>query len=364
MERNIGDQLNKAFEAYRQASIEKDNAKKELQQTTEYYERHTQTLQKQIEDQQQLIKELEAQLRSAPSGEMKCEVQPRKQEDGIALPCNHQLDGTPTCRKMHYLKENMETAVIVPLTLPAHSNVENKDMLEVLEAIQGKFQQIRSLTRRQKDHLKRFYGGKDSFNDQQFSMPIQCTDGTAEQAERPFPAILRSGGDIPRPPTSLASRSASPEDRDLDYSLNKLSVKFPPLADVEYDFLNSAPEKDIGLVMTRNKLLSTVPATVNEEVPVDLAIPFPYPSSPSQTTTPSTSLSQESVCGPQQPLWSPDLSGAVAQAVSVEPKPPQSSSPDKCAFCQAEVPQDRMNSHLYSHCSPKSEAAIDTGNRD
>lgn len=32
MERNIGDQLNKAFEAYRQVSIEKDNAKKELQQ--------------------------------------------------------------------------------------------------------------------------------------------------------------------------------------------------------------------------------------------------------------------------------------------------------------------------------------------
>lgn len=32
MERNIGDQLNKAFEAYRQVSIEKDNAKKQLQQ--------------------------------------------------------------------------------------------------------------------------------------------------------------------------------------------------------------------------------------------------------------------------------------------------------------------------------------------
>lgn len=31
MERNIGDQLNKAFEAFRQVSIEKDNAKKELQ---------------------------------------------------------------------------------------------------------------------------------------------------------------------------------------------------------------------------------------------------------------------------------------------------------------------------------------------
>ena len=32
MERNIGDQLNKAYDAYRQVSIEKDNAKRELQQ--------------------------------------------------------------------------------------------------------------------------------------------------------------------------------------------------------------------------------------------------------------------------------------------------------------------------------------------
>lgn len=38
----------------------------------------------------------------------------------------------------------------------------SKDMLEVFEAIQGKFQQIRYLTRRQKDHLKRFYGGNDA----------------------------------------------------------------------------------------------------------------------------------------------------------------------------------------------------------
>lgn len=36
MERNIGDQLNKAYEAYRQASIERDSAKKELQQMVLY----------------------------------------------------------------------------------------------------------------------------------------------------------------------------------------------------------------------------------------------------------------------------------------------------------------------------------------
>lgn len=55
-----------------------------------------------------------------------------------------------------------------------------------------------------------------------------------------------------------------------------------------------------------------------------------------------------------QPLWSPGLCDAVD--VGTELATPQSSSPDKCAFCYAVVPQDRMNSHLYSHFSHKSEA--------
>ncbi|XP_071769813.1 TRAF family member-associated NF-kappa-B activator isoform X2 [Centroberyx gerrardi] len=354
MERNIGDQLNKAFEAYRQASIEKDNAKKELQQTTEYYERYTQKLQKQIEDQKQVISILEAQLMSAakqPSGEMKCELAPRTQEEETLLPCNHVLDGTNAFRKIQYL-ENMETAVAVPPKLPDNSTIDNQDMLEVFEAIQGKFQQIRSLTRRQKDHLKRFHGGNDTSNDQRFSMPIQCTDDTAEQAERPFSA-LRSAVEIPHPPTSLASRGASPEDRDLVDSLTKLSVKFPPSADSEYEFLNSAPERHVGLPVTRKRPPSSVPTALTEEAPAELDVPFVYPPSPSHST--SSSLSQESVRGPQQPLWSPELCDAGDMGTELEVA--QSSSPDKCAFCHAVVPQACMNSHLYSHFSHKNEAS-------
>ncbi|KAG7227526.1 hypothetical protein INR49_005341 [Caranx melampygus] len=221
MERNIGDQLNKAFEAYRQVSIEKDNAKKELQ-------------------------------------------------------------------KM----ENMDTVAVAPNT-PVNSSVDYQDMLDVFEAIQGKFRQIRSLTQRQKDHLKRFHGGSDTSNDQRFSMPIQCTDRTAE-AERPFSSVLRSAVDIPLPPTSLASRGASPEDRDLVDSLTKLSVKFPPPADSEYDFLNSATERP----MPMKPPLSSIPSAMTEEEPVELPMPFVYPPSPSHST--SSSLSQENVRGPQQ----------------------------------------------------------------
>ncbi|XP_040913931.1 TRAF family member-associated NF-kappa-B activator isoform X1 [Toxotes jaculatrix] len=338
MERNIGDQLNKAFEAYRQVSIEKDNAKKELQKMTEYYEEYTQTLQKQIEDQQQLISKLQAKLSATrqPSGEMKCE------------PCNHLLDGASAYRIKPY-PENMGTVAVAP-NLPVNSSVDYQDMLDVFEVIQGKFRQIRSLTQRQKDHLKRFHGRSDSSNDQRFSMPIQCTDRTAE-AEGPFSSVLRSAVDIPHPPTSLASRGASPEERDLVDSLTKLSVKFPPSADSEYDFLNSAPERHIGLTMPMKPPVSTIPSAVTEEESVEQPMAFVYPSSPSHST--SSSLSQENVRGPQQPLWSPELCEAVD--VGTERVTPPSSSPDKCAFCNAVVPQDRMNSHLYSHFSNKNE---------
>ncbi|CDQ57224.1 unnamed protein product [Oncorhynchus mykiss] len=107
MERNIGDQLNKAFEAYRQASIERDSAKRELQKTNEYYQRHTQKLQKQIEDQQQLISKLKVQLIAAtkqPSGEVKGEDVPRKQEEETLSSSNHLFDNpSSSFRKIHYL---------------------------------------------------------------------------------------------------------------------------------------------------------------------------------------------------------------------------------------------------------------------
>lgn len=123
-------------------------------------------------------------------------------------------------------------------------------------------------------------------SDQRFSMPIQCTDRT-EEVERPFSTALRSAVDIPVPPSSTASCGASPEDRDLVDSLTKLSLKFPPSADSEYDFLNSNPERN-----------PRIPCTLTEEESVELPMPFVYPTSPSHSS--SSSLSQEIVRGPQQ----------------------------------------------------------------
>lgn len=125
-------------------------------------------------------------------------------------------------------------------------------------------------------------------------MPIQCTDRT-EEVERPFSTALRSTVDIPLPPSSCG---ASPEDRDLVDSLTKLSLKFPPSADSEYDFLNSNPERNLALTMPSKRPLARIPCTLTEEEPVELPVPFVYPTSPSHSS--SSSLSQETVRGPQQ----------------------------------------------------------------
>lgn len=336
MERNIGDQLNKAFEAYRQVSIEKDNAQKELQKMKEHYEQYTQELKKQIDDQQRLISDLETKLSATrqPSGEMKCE------------PCNHLLKAAASNRKLQY-PGNMATVAGAP-NLSVNSSSDYEDMLVAFEAIQGRFRQIQTLTTKQKHHLKRFHGSYDSSSDQRFSMPIQCTDRTAE-VERPFPSALRSAVDIPHLPAPLASRGTSQDDRDLVDSLTKLSVKFPPPTDSEYDFLNSAPERNIALSLPQKPPLGS--PTLPEEDPVEMPLTFVYPTSPSHST--SSSPSQESVRGPDQPRWTPELCNPRDRGTNQDST---GSSPVKCAFCPDVVPQNLMTSHLYLHFLPKKEA--------
>lgn len=138
--------------------------------------------------------------------------------------------------------------------------------------------------------------------DQRFSMPIQCTDRT-EETERCFPSALRAAADTPLP-----SGTACPEDRDLVESLAKLSVRFPPPADSEYDFLNSAPERPVGLSAPAKRPLSVAPCSPTDEETVDAPSAFVYPPSPSHcalsppccSSSSSSSLSHETVRGPQQ----------------------------------------------------------------
>ena len=62
MDKNIGEQLNKAYEAYRQACMDRDHAVKELQQKTENYMQQICEQQEQIELQNSIIAKLNSQL--------------------------------------------------------------------------------------------------------------------------------------------------------------------------------------------------------------------------------------------------------------------------------------------------------------
>lgn len=55
---------------------------------------------------------------------------------------------------------NMCQCVSSPPSLPRC--FVSQDMLDAIEAIQGTFRQIQSLSRRQKDQLKRFRGGNET----------------------------------------------------------------------------------------------------------------------------------------------------------------------------------------------------------
>lgn len=62
MDKNIGEQLNKAYEAYRQACMDRDHAVKELQQKTENYMQQIREQQEKIELQNSIIAKLKSQL--------------------------------------------------------------------------------------------------------------------------------------------------------------------------------------------------------------------------------------------------------------------------------------------------------------
>ncbi|XP_057174143.1 TRAF family member-associated NF-kappa-B activator isoform X7 [Ursus arctos] len=62
MDKNLGEQLNKAYEAFRQACMDRDSAVKELQQKTENYEQRIREQQEQLSLQQTIIDKLKSQL--------------------------------------------------------------------------------------------------------------------------------------------------------------------------------------------------------------------------------------------------------------------------------------------------------------
>ncbi|KAK1165720.1 TRAF family member-associated NF-kappa-B activator isoform X1 [Acipenser oxyrinchus oxyrinchus] len=379
MERKMGDQLNKAYEAYRQACIEKECAKKELLQKTEAYERHINELKLQLEEQSKLIAELRAQQSSAGSssrGNVKGSenilegretvLQTHRKNESQSLLPHGQLhkNQAVTSHRENLAMANLNIAESAPrksVPYPGSGTAidERKEVVEAFNEIRGTLQIIQNTTRKQKDHLNKLRIKNEAANEGQFSMPIQCTDVTVEQGALKPTKNTNAIKEISS--ASITSRGVSPEDEDCLESISNLSVTFPP-TDLEYDFLNSAPEKPVALATGRTFTAFTKDSdevTQPEHAPncrrIDWEPLAPgsdiNPSNMAMPTASSTTLDTfppEVVRGPQQPFWSPHNSEDCAD-------PEQNANPSRCEFCQAMLPagiasnRDEFLRHLNSH---------------
>ncbi|XP_074071959.1 TRAF family member-associated NF-kappa-B activator isoform X2 [Macrotis lagotis] len=267
MDKNMGEQLNKAYEAFRQACMDRDSAVKELQQKTENYEQRIREQQEQLSLQQSIIDKLKSQLLLVNSsrdnfhGYVPLLEENEKRKNDMPLnvtfdqPSDKVKSGTP--REKHSKVKRPDTSPRQENSpgnpdFPLFNNREEieKNFYEMKE----EFHRIRVLARAQRDHLNRL-NIQESIPEIEFSMPIQCTDKTDEQqTEEPFKpqvkdVINRGSSCI----TSVTPRGLGQgeEDNSLE-SLSKFNVKFPP-TDNDSTFLHSTPDKPQGMGLARTE---------------------------------------------------------------------------------------------------------------
>ncbi|XP_053925670.1 TRAF family member-associated NF-kappa-B activator [Cuculus canorus] len=252
MDKNIGEQLNRAYEAYRQACMDRDHAVKELQQKTENYMQQIREQQKQIKLQKSIIAKLKSQLAALNANR------------GNAHPCILMHEDTETSNlSLSQLSEELNIAKqgekllkvkskkAVPykpelcLGIAGVSPIPERENLEtIFQDMKEECHRICMLAREQTDQLSKFRIKPEPETEIQFSMPIQCTDKTDEQAEELFkPRVIK---DINRGAsciTSITPRGVGQdEDNSSVESLSKFNVKFPP-TDNDSAFLQSTQEK-------------------------------------------------------------------------------------------------------------------------
>ncbi|XP_074949398.1 TRAF family member-associated NF-kappa-B activator isoform X1 [Phalacrocorax aristotelis] len=312
MDKNIGEQLNKAYEAYRQACMDRDHAVKELQQKTENYMQQIHEQQEKIELQNSIIANLKSQLAALNANrgnahpyilmhedietsnlsfsqlseklnvakqkekllkeqlasesmklkqlEDKNNQKERKfisiisnQEDKIRTLKSRlkELNEAQKGVQMPTYKKEVKSKKVVPdkpelsLGFSGISPMPERENLEtIFQDMKKECHRIRMLAREQTDQLSKFKIKPEPETEIQFSMPIQCTDKTDEQAEELFkPRVIK---DINRGAsciTSITPRGVGQdEDNNSVESLSKFNVKFPP-TDNDSAFLQSTQEK-------------------------------------------------------------------------------------------------------------------------
>ncbi|XP_007940031.1 TRAF family member-associated NF-kappa-B activator [Orycteropus afer afer] len=251
MDKNIGEQLNKAYEAFRQACMDRDSAVKELQQKTENYEQRIREQQEQLSLQQTIIDKLKSQLLLVNSSRDNSygyvplleDSETRKNNLTLDQPHDKVKSGIPREKQLKVRRQEVSSRKEAsPGSLGIPLSPERDYIVKTFWDLKEEIHRIRMLAKAQKEHLSKF-NVPDTVTETQCSVPIQCTDKTDKQEALFKP---QAKDDINRDApciTSVTPRGLGRDEEDTSFeSLSKFNVKFPPM-DSDSTFLHSTPER-------------------------------------------------------------------------------------------------------------------------
>ncbi|XP_036109904.1 TRAF family member-associated NF-kappa-B activator isoform X2 [Molossus molossus] len=252
MDKNIGEQLNKAYEAFRQACMDRDSAIKELQQKTENYEQRIREQQEQLSLQQTIIDKLKSQLllvNSSRDNNYDCVPLPEDIEartNNLTLEQLHDKVKPGIPREKESKERRQEVSSPRKETSPTSLGIplfhERSYIEKTFWDLKEEFHRICMLAKAQKDHLSKL-NVLATTTETQCSVPVQCTD-KADKQEALFKPQTKD--DINRSIpciTSVTPRGLGRDEEDTSLeSLSKFNIKFPP-TDSDSTFLLSAPER-------------------------------------------------------------------------------------------------------------------------
>ncbi|XP_036174521.1 TRAF family member-associated NF-kappa-B activator isoform X2 [Myotis myotis] len=252
MDKNIGEQLNKAYEAYRQACMDRDSAVKELQQKTENYEQRIREQQEQLSLQQTIIDKLKSQLllvNSSQDNSYSCsplleDSEARKNNLTLDQPLDKVKSGIPREKESKERRQEVSSPrkETSPRSFDSPVFHERSYIEKTFWDLKEEFRRICMLAKAQKDHLSKLNVSATAAGTQ-CSVPIQCTDKADKQEALFEPQanddINRSASCI----TSVTPRGLGQDEEDTSFeSLSKFNVKFPPM-DSDSTFLHSTSER-------------------------------------------------------------------------------------------------------------------------
>uniref|UniRef100_A0A8C3YB46 TRAF family member associated NFKB activator n=1 Tax=Catagonus wagneri TaxID=51154 RepID=A0A8C3YB46_9CETA len=251
MDKNIGEQLNKAYEAFRQACMDRDSAVKELQQKTEIYEQRIREQQEQLSLQQTIIDKLKSQLllvNSSRDNSYGCvplfeDSEARKNNLTLDQPHDKVKSGIPREKESKVRRQEVSSRKETsPSSLGIPLFHERGYVEKTFWDLKEEFRRICMLAKAQKDHLSKLNVAATAA-ETQCSVPVQCTDKTDKQEVLFKP---QAKDDINRGApcvTSVTPRGLGQDEEDTSFeSLSKFNVKFPP-TDSDSAFLHSTPER-------------------------------------------------------------------------------------------------------------------------